>query len=216
MNDDARFERLFADGLHELTPRRAPDRLRTQIKAATDEVRPRPRWLALIKEPPMRTNSRLAVGSPTARVAAIMVATLLAAVMLVSAGIAGSQIFAATSPIIVDQSGDGTYETITEAVAMAEDGAEILVRPGSYVEAVLIDKDITLAGDGPREDIVISAPVDGPTTVYEAPGVLRFEPAYALVIEDTQAEVRGLTSPVPRVKSPASRPRSSSMAGRPR
>jgi nitrogen fixation/metabolism regulation signal transduction histidine kinase len=41
MNDDARFERLFADGLHELTPRRAPDRLRTQIKAATDEVRPR-------------------------------------------------------------------------------------------------------------------------------------------------------------------------------
>ena len=155
MKDDARLERLFADGLHELAPRRAPDRLRTHIKAATDEVRPHPRWLALIKQPPMRTNTRLAVGSPTARVAAIMAATLLLTLLVVSAAIAGSRILAATGPIVVDQSGNGTVETITEAVAMADDGDEILVRPGSYVEAILIDEDITLAGDGPREDIVI-------------------------------------------------------------
>ena len=34
-------------------------------------MRQRPRWLALIKEPPMRISSTLAVGSPTARLAAI-------------------------------------------------------------------------------------------------------------------------------------------------
>ena len=89
MNDDARFERLFADGLHELAPRRAPDRVRTTIRAQTGETRPRARWLALIKEPTMRTNNRLAVGSPTVRVAAIMAATLLAAMMIIGAGIAG-------------------------------------------------------------------------------------------------------------------------------
>ena len=107
MNDDVRFERLFADGLHESAPRRAPDRLRTTIKAQTAEVRPRARWWALIKEPTMRTNNRLAVGSPTARVAAIMAATLLAAVMIIGAGIAGAQLLAASGPIIVDASGGG-------------------------------------------------------------------------------------------------------------
>ena len=55
MNDDARFERLFADGLTGLAPSRAPDGLGSTIKTTTSRMRPRPRWLALIKEPPMRT-----------------------------------------------------------------------------------------------------------------------------------------------------------------
>jgi len=162
MNDDARLERLFGDGLHDIAPLHAPDRLRTQIKAETSGVRPRRRWFALIKEPPMRTNSRLAVGSPTARVAAIVVATLLLATMVAGASFAGAQVFGADGPIVVDPSGSGDYTTITEAVAAAEDGDEILVRPGTYTEAILIDKDITLTGDGPVEEIVITAPEAGP------------------------------------------------------
>ena len=99
MNDEVRFERLFADGLHELAPRRAPDRLRTTIKAETGETRPRARWLALIKEPTMRTNNRVAVGSPTARVAAIMAATLLARrCLVIGAGVAGAQLLAPMAP----------------------------------------------------------------------------------------------------------------------
>jgi nitrous oxidase accessory protein NosD len=191
MNDDARLERLFADGLHELAPRRAPDRLRTKVKAESGEVRPRARWLALIKEPPMRTNSRLAVGSPTGRAAAIMVATLLATLLVISAGIAGAQLLAADGSIVVDQSGGGHYDTITEAVAMAADGDDILVRPGTYVEAVVIDKDLTLRGDGPVEQIIITAPEDGPTSpLWE--GLFNADP-YVLLVADTEATISGLT-----------------------
>jgi hypothetical protein len=188
MNDDARLERLFGDGLHDIAPLRAPDRLRTQIKAETSGKRPRRRWLALIKEPPMRTNSRLAVGSPTARVAAIVVATLLLATMVAGASFAGAQVFGADGPMVVDPSGSGDYTTITEAVAAAEDGDEILVRPGTYTEAFVIDKDIRLTGDGPVEDIVVEAPEDGPQ--YGG----RPRDFYALLLQDAGATtISGLT-----------------------
>ena len=191
MNDDFRFERLFEDGLHELAPRRAPDRLRTTVKAETSEVRPRARWLALIKEPPMRINSRTAAGSPTARVAAIMVATLLATLLVISAGVAGARLLAADGPIVVDQTGGGHYTTIGEAVAAAKDGDEILVRPGTYVEAVVVDKDITLRGDGPVEDVVITALEDGPTFTIEDGGF--YEDPFAILLQDTDAKLSDLT-----------------------
>ena len=76
MNDDARLERIFSDALAVAAPSRAPDRLRTHINTAVSQTRPRPRWLALIKEPPMRLSSRVAVGSPTFRLVAIMVVTM--------------------------------------------------------------------------------------------------------------------------------------------
>jgi parallel beta-helix repeat protein len=176
MNDDIRLERLFDDGLHDIAPTRAPDRLRTQVKTETSRVRPRPRWLAIIKEPPMRTNSHLAVGSPAMRVAVTMAATLLAAVMLVGATFAGAQILAADGPIVVDQSGGGTVTTITEAVAMAEDGDEILVRPGTYAEEVVIESDIKLRGDGPVEEIVIE-----------------LADAVLIALTDSNAEIANLT-----------------------
>ena len=188
MNDDVRLERLFADGLHDIAPSRAPDRLRTQVKTESSRVRPRPRWLALIKESPMRSNSRLAVGSPTMRVAAIMVATLLAAIMVVSAGIAGAQLLAADGPIVVDRSGGGDYTTITDAVEAAVDGDTVLVRPGTYTEAFVIDKDITLTGDGPVDRIIIEAPEDGP----QFSGLP--SDFYALLLQDAgEATISGLT-----------------------
>ena len=139
----------------------------------------------------MRTNSRLAVGSPTARVAAIMAATLLAAPIVVGASIAGAQLLAADGPIVVDQSGDGDYTTIGEAVAAAEDGDEILVRPGTYIEAVVIDKNIAVSGEGSVEDIVIMAPEDGPTApLYE--GTITADP-YAMLVTGPGAKISGLT-----------------------
>ena len=63
-----------------------------QLLSRAGHTRQRPLWLALIKEPPMRISSSLAVGSPRARVVAIMVATLLLVLMVAGAGIAGSQL----------------------------------------------------------------------------------------------------------------------------
>jgi len=189
MNDDARLERLFEEGLADLAPARAPDRLRTNIKVETGRGHPRPRWLALIKEPPMRTSSRLAVGSPTMRVAAIVVATLLIAAMVIGASFAGASLFAADGEIVVDQTGNGDYTTITEAVAAATDGDEILVRPGTYTEAVIIEADITLRGDGPVEDIVIEAPEDGPTSAEH----WSVGDPYAILVLESDATVSGFT-----------------------
>ena len=194
MNDRIDFERLVNERFAREHDVRPPDRAVDQILIQAGRARPLPRWLALIKEPSMRYSSTLGVGSPTARVLAILAATLLLVTLVTAAGAGAARLLAADGQIIVDASGGGTHTAIADALADSRDGDVILVRPGSYVEAVLIDKDITLVGDGPREDIVVSAPVDGPTVVFaETGGIQQFETPYSLLIADTLAEVRGMT-----------------------
>ena len=103
MNDDRSFERLVADNLAGMGGMPMNDEFYDDIDAYASRHRQPRRWLALIKESPMRTNSKLAVGSPTARVAAIMAATLLLAVALAAAGVAGQRLLAADGPIVVDR-----------------------------------------------------------------------------------------------------------------
>jgi parallel beta-helix repeat protein len=75
-------------------------------------------------------------------------------------------------------------------VAAAQDGDEILVRPGTYTEAVVIEADIEVRGDGPVEDIVVTAPVDGP----EAPTHSEFQTEpYAVLLSESSAVLSGLT-----------------------
>lgn len=141
----------------------------------------------------MHSDSRLAVGSPTARVAAIMAATLLVALLVAGAGIAGARLLAADGTIVVAQDGSGTTTTITEAVSMAEDGDKILVRPGTYIEAVVIEEDVSLTGDGPVAEVIIEAPADGPTAPTGNLHGLRPDASYALLLLDADATVSGLT-----------------------
>ena len=77
MNDDRFLEREIASAYEETAPSREPDGLLDDVLLTTSHARQRPSWLASIKEPPMRISHSVAVGSPTARVVAIMVATLL-------------------------------------------------------------------------------------------------------------------------------------------
>lgn len=117
----------------------------------------------------MRSESHLAVGSPTVRVAAVMLATLLLAVALAAAGVAGQRLLAASAPIVVDQSGGGDYATITEAIAAAQDGDTILIRPGKYPETLaVVGKNLDISGEGDRKDIVLERtypPTDDPWVV---------------------------------------------------
>jgi Tol biopolymer transport system component len=83
------LDRKVAALLADTAAPREPAGLLNAVLFTTRRTRPRPRWLALIKEPPMRTNSRLAVGSPTFRLASIMaltVALILAAAAAVVIG----------------------------------------------------------------------------------------------------------------------------------
>mgnify|MGYP001812183684 FL=1 len=94
--------------------------------------------------------------------------------------------------LVVAADGSGDFATIQAAVDAAADGDTISIRPGTYTEAVVVDKDITLAGDGPREAIVISAPEDGPEVSISERHDPFTEP-YAVQLLDTSATLEHVT-----------------------
>lgn len=193
MTSGDRFEGLLADVLVDLAPTREPDRLVPEILRAARREHRRPRWLALIKEPPMRTHARVAVGSPIARVTFVLLITLLTAVLAAGAVVTGASLLPGTT-IVVAQDGSGDVTTITEAVAMAEDGHTILVKPGTYAESIAIQKDITLRGDGERGSVVIrfASPEDGPYHLEgDAPDEEPF--GYGILFDRSSARVSNLT-----------------------
>lgn len=63
------------------------------------------------------------------------------------------------SSVVASAAGDGDYVSIAEALAGVAPGGRVLVRPGVYEEAILIDKRVNIVGDGPREKIVIKSAV---------------------------------------------------------
>ncbi len=161
MNEERSFERFVADnvaGNAQSTP--LPDDFYDDIHSFATTTRQRPEWLALIKEPPMRTDSRVTVGSPTVRVMAILAATFLLIAAMAAVGIGVQRLLAADGELVVDQSGNGHYTTITEAVAAAADGDDILVMPGTYAETFVVDKAVAIRGEGQAEVIVQAAPQD--------------------------------------------------------
>jgi parallel beta-helix repeat protein len=194
MNDDRSLERRISASFDASASSREPAGLLENVLLTSGRSRQRPRWLALIKEPPMRLTSGLAVGSPTARIAVLVIATLLLVVLATSAVVAGSTLLAGSAPIIVAQDGSGAHETIADAVTAAKDGDTILVRPGTYIGTVIIDKDIVLRGDGPREEIVLEFTADSPTVLTE------FAPIpYGVLLVDTVATVSDMTVRGPNV-----------------
>ena len=62
--------------------------------------------------------------------------------------------------LVVSADGSAMFRTIGAALAVAMDGNEILVRPGEYRESLVIDKSVTIRGDGSRERIVVRPSVD--------------------------------------------------------
>jgi len=58
---------------------------------------------------------------------------------------------------IVDPMGRADHITISEAIKEAASGDRILVRPGLYQEALVIDKPLEIIGDGELADIVVQA-----------------------------------------------------------
>jgi hypothetical protein len=162
MTEHVDFERTVAGHIKAEGAPPPSDDFYDELFSRAGRASQRPYWLAVIKEPSMRTESRLAYGSPTVRVLAIMAATLLLAVGLALAGIAGQQLLAANATIVVSHDGSGDYISINEAVEAAEDGDTVLVMPGEYEEAVRISKDITLRGED--RDSVILIVADGCVT----------------------------------------------------
>ena len=68
----------------------------------------------------------------------------------------------------VAEDGSGDFETIVAAIEAAAAGDTVLIAPGTYTDGFVIDKALTLSGDGPREEIVI-APAAAADAKHEAP-----------------------------------------------
>jgi parallel beta-helix repeat protein len=71
----------------------------------------------------------------------------------------GSGINPGGSVVVVAPSG-GTYTNISEAVRQVPEKTRILIKPGIYLESVVIEKQVELVGDGPREQIVLMGQQD--------------------------------------------------------
>ena len=193
MNEHVDFERLVAGHIADEGATPPSEAFYDELFTRAARKGPRPEWLALIKESPMRSNSRVTVGSPTVRVVAILAATMLLAVALAAAG-AGVQRLLAAGPLVVAQDGSGDYTTIAEAISVAEPGDIVQVRPGDYVEAVVVDKDITLQGDGDRASITLTAPDDGPTSPTGIVAAWEsVDDPYSLLVSESDALISGIT-----------------------
>ena len=158
---DQRFEQLLHEVLDAETPARAPERLVPETQRAVRRVRRQPTWLATLLVRPMRVSRRVVVGSPIQRRLAMGVALLLLAVVTVGTVVVGSQVLGPRT-IVVDASGNGDATTVTAGIALAEDGDIVLLRPGEYVEDVVVDKRITLRGDRTSGPVTIRFTVASP------------------------------------------------------
>ncbi len=97
--NDLRLERLLDDVLAGIATEHVPDQLDREIVLATGRVRQRPRWLALLKESPMRLDARVAVGSPTFRLASILALTLALVVATAGAVAVAASLLPSTPPV---------------------------------------------------------------------------------------------------------------------
>jgi outer membrane protein assembly factor BamB len=86
MNQPMSLDRMVAQWMADNAPTAPTDELVDQILTATARQRPRPRWLALLQEPPMQAQTRVLVGSPTRRLALAVILLLIAALAATAVG----------------------------------------------------------------------------------------------------------------------------------
>jgi hypothetical protein len=88
--------------------------------------------------------------------------------LLATAAITAPAVAQDGSTHTVAQDGSGDFETIVAAIEAAAAGDTVLIAPGTYTDGFVIDKALTLSGDGPREQVVI-APAAAADAKHEAP-----------------------------------------------
>ena len=118
MSANLSLERQLASVMADEAIDPARDVLLDDILATTARLRPETRWLALLKEPPMRTESRVAVGIPTRR---LILAAIVAALVLggIAAALIGANLLKPPlQPAVTDDwpgfRGDATHVGVAD------------------------------------------------------------------------------------------------------
>lgn len=132
MTDDLRLERLLRDVLAAGAPTREPETLVPRVLAATSRTWRRPRWLALSREPAMRRDKRIIVGSPGLRAAYVVVVSLLVAVLAVGGILAAAALLREAPPIPPERSVLTPTAGPTGSPTASRLGTEIPRDPGTF------------------------------------------------------------------------------------
>jgi len=98
MDKNNDFDRFVADRFAQVGGGVPPDRFVDDILTEARRMRPLPRWLATIKEPPMRISSRVAVGSPMARIAAFVLLLTILTALTAGAVVVGAALWQDETP----------------------------------------------------------------------------------------------------------------------
>ena len=69
--------------------------------------------------------------------------------------------------LVVCTRGTGQFTTIKEALAKASAGSRVVLKPGTYREQVVLDKDVALVGGGTRDEVILEGGT-GHVVVVEA------------------------------------------------
>jgi hypothetical protein len=149
MTTNSRMERDITDALGAEVAGSMPANLEHDILATTGRMRPLPRWLALLKEPPMRIHHRLAVGSPTVRLIGVMALTIALALATAGAVAVGASLLPEPSkppPFGTAVTGSMYYSQDGDIYRAGPDGSD----PVAIVTGATNDRFPGLSRDGTR------------------------------------------------------------------
>ena len=122
MNENSDFDRLVADQFAQVSGGVPPARSVDDILIEARRMRPLPRWLATIKEPPMRISSRVAVGSPMARVAFLVILVMILSALTAGSVVVGASLLASPAPPAIAGNGLIAYDAGGDIWVVNPDG----------------------------------------------------------------------------------------------
>jgi nitrous oxidase accessory protein len=158
---DVDAESQLAEWFAEEAPLREPQVLVPNVVARTALTKRRSRWFVVdwwrdLFRANQRSSLTLALGGAVGVVAVI---ALLAIVLVPASPTETLDPVMPADAVVVNAADPDRHQTISAAIAAAEDGDTVAILPGTYTENVVIDKSITLMGAGER-DAVVLAPAD--------------------------------------------------------
>jgi hypothetical protein len=185
MSEHLDIERAVAQHIESVGVSPPSDAFYDGLFTRAGRTRQRPRWLAMLKEPPMRYRSRVAFGSPIARVTAFAAITMLMTILGAGALVVGAQSPSPAPPSIAPEPLDpmgasywtghfegtgGTFGVQSERTGYTEDLG------GTAIGQVTAD-DPRMAGTMTETNNVHIAPSrkPGEADVYVTNGTVRIE-----------------------------------------
>jgi hypothetical protein len=151
MTSDASLERILVAVMADEATLGGGEDAIDRILTVTREQRPRPRWLALLKEPPMRTTAAVQAGSPGLRRALVLVAILALLIISTVAIGSGTSLLRTPGPSLPPPFGMAANGKLVLALggdlyAATVDGTD----PVALITPTGVDSDPSFSRDGTR------------------------------------------------------------------